>query len=136
MSLHRRTTHLEYVEGCFGCKVGELELSVGVANHRELPTAKQHDKELQSYYDATRQGIEPRSTKSKDIDAAVKLSNEAGKAFDGISMTFKNSGEAMPNVGGKEYPYTAKGMAMAKNAAKKTGKKMIKKQVKKMGKKK
>jgi len=54
-----------------------------------LPTAKQHDKELQSYYDATRQGIEPRSTKSKDIDAAVKLSNEAGKAFDGIQMTFK-----------------------------------------------
>ncbi len=42
----------------------------------------------------------------------------------------------MPNVGGKEYPYTAKGMAMAKNAAKKTGKKMIKKQTKKMGKKK
>ena len=42
----------------------------------------------------------------------------------------------MPNVGGKEYPYTAKGMAMAKNAAKKTGKKMIKKQVKKMVKKK
>jgi hypothetical protein len=42
----------------------------------------------------------------------------------------------MPNVGGKEYPYTAKGMAMAKMAAKKTGKKMIKKQVKKMGKKK
>ena len=42
----------------------------------------------------------------------------------------------MPNVGGKEYPYTAKGMAIAKNAAKKTGKKMIKKHVKKMGKKK
>ena len=42
----------------------------------------------------------------------------------------------MPKVGGKEYPYTAKGMAMAKMAAKKTGKKMIKKQVKKMGKKK
>ncbi len=85
---HQRP-HPEYVEDCFGCKVGELELSVGVANHRELPTAKQHDRELQSYYDATRQGIEPRSTKSKDIDAAVKLSNEAGKAFDGISMTFK-----------------------------------------------
>ena len=43
----------------------------------------------------------------------------------------------MPNVGGKEYPYTAKGMAMAKNAAKKTGKKMVvKKQTKRMGKKK
>ena len=89
MSLHRIQLHPEYVEGCFGCKIGELELSVGVANHRGIPTAKQHDKELQSYYDATRQGIEPRSTKSKDIDAAVQLSNEAGKAFDGISMTFK-----------------------------------------------
>ena len=42
----------------------------------------------------------------------------------------------MPNVNGKEFPYTPKGMAMAKMAAKKTGKKMIKKQVKKMGKKK
>ena len=89
MSLHRRKTHLEYVEGCFGCKIGELELSVGVANHRELPTAKQHDKELQSYFDATRQGIETRSTKKVDIDAAVQISNEASKAFDGITMTFK-----------------------------------------------
>jgi hypothetical protein len=42
----------------------------------------------------------------------------------------------MPMVGKKEYPYTAKGMAMAKKDAKKTGKKMIKKQTKKMGKKK
>jgi len=39
-------------------------------------------------------------------------------------------------VGKKEYPYTAKGMAMAKKDAKKTGKPMIKKQTKKMGKKK
>jgi hypothetical protein len=30
----------------------------------------------------------------------------------------------MPKVGKKKYPYTAKGMAMAKAEAKKTGKKM------------
>lgn len=30
----------------------------------------------------------------------------------------------MPKVGKKEFPYTAKGMAMAKAEAKKTGKKM------------
>lgn len=46
-------------------------------------------KELDSYYSAIRQGIEPISTKKKDIDAAVKLSNEAGKAFDGNKMSFK-----------------------------------------------
>ena len=50
---------------------------------------KKDEKEIQSYWDATRQGIEPRSTRKKDIDAAVKLSNEAGKAFDGISLTYK-----------------------------------------------
>lgn len=30
----------------------------------------------------------------------------------------------MPTVGGKKYPYTKKGKAAAKKAAKKTGKKM------------
>jgi hypothetical protein len=43
----------------------------------------------------------------------------------------------MPNVNGKEFPYSAKGMAMAKMEAKKTGKKMVVKPAKKkMGKKK
>jgi hypothetical protein len=50
---------------------------------------KRDEKEIQSYWAATKQGIEPRSTRKKDIDAAVKLSNEAGKAFDGISLTYK-----------------------------------------------
>jgi hypothetical protein len=82
--------HPEPVENCFGCKVLGLQVNEVSLRGNGIPTAKQHDKELQSYYDATSQGIEPRSTKSKDIDAAVKLSNEAGKAFDGIAMTFKN----------------------------------------------
>jgi len=83
MTLHQRQVHPEYVEGCFGCKVGQLELSVGAARNDGIPTAKAHDKELGSYYDAVRQGIEPISTKKKDIDAAVRLSNDMGVAFDG-----------------------------------------------------
>ena len=50
---------------------------------------KKDEKELDSYYSAVKQGIEPISTKQKDIDAAVKLSNEAGMAFDGNSLNFK-----------------------------------------------
>lgn len=50
---------------------------------------KKDNKEIQSYWDATKQGIEPRSTRQKDIDAAVRLSNEAGKAFDGTKLTYK-----------------------------------------------
>jgi hypothetical protein len=54
-----------------------------------FPTRQHWDKEVNSYYDAVRQGIEPRSTRQPDIDAAVKLSNEAGKAFDGTKLTYK-----------------------------------------------
>jgi hypothetical protein len=49
-------------------------------------SAKEHDKELGSYYDALRQGIEPVSTKTKDIQAAVRLSNDTGVAFDGNAL--------------------------------------------------
>jgi hypothetical protein len=87
MSLHRIQKHPEYVEGCFGCKIGELEISTGAASSNGIPTAKAHDKELGSYYAAVRQGIEPISTKQKDIDAAVKFSNETGKAFDGNKLS-------------------------------------------------
>lgn len=68
---------------CFGCKARTLELSTGEANSRVIQSTKAHDKELGSYFDATAQGIEPISTKKKDIDAAVAISNETGKAFDG-----------------------------------------------------
>jgi hypothetical protein len=49
-------------------------------------TAKQHDKELGSYYSALRQGIEPVSTRTKDIQAAVRLSNDTGVAFNGNNI--------------------------------------------------
>lgn len=51
---------------------------------------KKDAKELDSYYSAVRQGIEPRSTRQKDIDAAVKLSETSGKAFDGTTFSFKD----------------------------------------------
>ena len=82
-------THPVEVEGCFGCKVLTLQINQTSLRVDGMQTAKQHDKELQSYYDATKQGIEPISTKQKDIDAAVKVSNEVGKAFDGNTMGFK-----------------------------------------------
>lgn len=81
--------HPEIVDGCFGCKAMGLQMSTGAASSRGIQTAKAHDKELGSYYDALRQGVEPRSTRQPDIDAAMKLSQEGGKAFDGINLTYK-----------------------------------------------
>jgi hypothetical protein len=70
-------------EPCFYHKAKGLQLSRGDARHDGVPSAKAHDRELGSYYDAIRQGVEPISTKQKDIDAAVRLSNDTGVAFDG-----------------------------------------------------
>lgn len=83
MSLHRRDVHPVEVDGCFGCKVSSLQIGRGSARHDGVMSAKEHDKELGSYYEAVRQGIEPISTKTKDIQAAVRLSNDTGVAFDG-----------------------------------------------------
>ena len=46
-------------------------------------THKKWDGELQAYRDARAQGIQPKSTKMKDIRAAVEISNKTGKAFKG-----------------------------------------------------
>jgi hypothetical protein len=75
--------HPEPLENCFGCKVLSLQVNEVSLRVGGIPTAKAHDKELGSYYDAVRQGIEPISTKKRDIDAAVRLSNDTGVAFDG-----------------------------------------------------
>ena len=52
----------------------------------DMERVKKDNKELDSYYSAVRQGIEPISTKQKDIDTAVKISNETGSAFDGNKL--------------------------------------------------
>jgi len=86
MSKHRREVHPVEVDDCFGCKVSSLQIGRGSARHDGVMSAKEHDKELGSYYDALRQGIEPVSTKTKDIQAAVRLSNDTGVAFDGNAL--------------------------------------------------
>lgn len=73
-------------EPCFGCKAKYLQINTGDVNSRVIQSTRAHDKELGSYFDAVRQGIEPISTKKKDIDAAVQVSNEAGKAFDANTL--------------------------------------------------
>ena len=44
-------------------------------------TNKKWDAELKAYRDARAEGIQPKSTKMKDIKAAVEQSDKTGKAF-------------------------------------------------------
>ena len=81
MNLHQIQKHPEFVEGCFGCKVGTLVVSTGDANSNLQTSTKKWDKELQAYRDARAQGIQPAGTSMKKVQEAVKISNETGKAF-------------------------------------------------------
>lgn len=83
MSLHRRTTHPEFVEGCFGCKVSTLQMNPGDAAGSKMVPKKKWDAELNAYAAARAQGIQPDGTSMKKIQAAVKASENMGKAYDG-----------------------------------------------------
>jgi len=81
MSLHRIRKHPEFVEGCFGCKASTIDLNAGEASTRLTMSAKKWDNELALYRSARSQGIQPDSTKTKDIRKAIDISNKTGVAY-------------------------------------------------------
>ena len=81
MSLHRERTHPDYVEGCFGCKASTVDLNAGEASTRLTMSSKKWDKELALYRQARAQGIQPDTTKTKDIRKAIDISNKTGRAY-------------------------------------------------------
>ena len=84
MSLHRIRKHPEFVEGCFGCKASTVDLNAGEASTRLTMSSKKWDNELALYRSARAQGIQPDTTKTKDIRRAIDISNKTGKAY-GVS---------------------------------------------------
>lgn len=83
MSLHRQLVHPEFVEGCFGCKVGTLQMNAGDAAGNKLVSSKKWNAELNAYSNARAQGIQPDGTSMTKIQAAIKASDNMGKAYDG-----------------------------------------------------
>jgi hypothetical protein len=88
MNLHKRQTHPEFVEGCFGCKAATLEMGVGDANTKVAMSTSKWDAELKAYKDARAQGIQPSGTSMAKVQEAVRISDKVGKAFDGNTGTF------------------------------------------------
>jgi hypothetical protein len=81
MSLHRVRKHPEFVEGCFGCKASTVDLNAGEASTRLTMSSKKWDNELALYRSARAQGIQPDTTKTKDIRRAIDISNKTGRAY-------------------------------------------------------
>jgi hypothetical protein len=81
MSLHQIRIHPEFVEGCFGCKAGTLELNTGDANARAAMPKRKWENELVRYKEARKQGIQPAGTTMEKIVAAEKASENLGRAY-------------------------------------------------------
>jgi hypothetical protein len=86
MSLHRQQTHPEFVEGCFGCKIGTLQLSPGDASSGKLMPNKKWNAELDAYKEARKQGIQPAGTSMAKIQEAHHASEVLGEAYKADSM--------------------------------------------------
>ena len=74
---------------CFGCKAKGLQMNAGDARgdvNASGTTQKKWNSELNAYRSARAQGIQPNSTKRKDIEAAHNASERLGSAYDGSTM--------------------------------------------------
>ena len=85
--MRHRLDHPEDVEGCFGCKVIGLQMSPGDASSQKTMSNKKWDGELNAYYAARAQGIQPEGTSMSAVQRAVNASEAMGKAYDADTMT-------------------------------------------------
>lgn len=80
-TLHQRTTHPQYVEGCFGCKVSTQHIGYCGNHGQDLTAQNKWDKELDLYASAVKQGIQPDRTSTSASQAALDWSDRTGKAY-------------------------------------------------------
>lgn len=70
------------------------------ASGLDLSTEKRWDKELQDYRDARAQGVQPQGTQTHQIQAAMKLSDQTGRAFNAEKPVESVTGVAGLDQGG------------------------------------
>ena len=89
MNLHQIQKHPEFVEGCFGCKVGTLQLATGDASGNVIAsgtTQKKWDSELSFYKQARAQGVQPEGTSRRAVEKALEASEVLNKPYDAGKM--------------------------------------------------
>jgi hypothetical protein len=85
MNLHQKQKHPEYVEGCFGCKIGTLELGTGDAT-RDV-SDKKWTSELQAYAEMLEHKVFNQQALARaHVEAAYEASATLGKAYNSDTM--------------------------------------------------
>lgn len=80
-TLHQIKTHPQYVEGCFGCKVGTQKIGYCGQAGQDATAQKKWDAELNLYASAVKAGIQPETTQSTGVRAAIDWSEKTGKPY-------------------------------------------------------
>ena len=78
--------HIQYVDGCFACKVRTLELNTGDAGRADSMSNKKWTAELDAYAEARTQGIQPAGTTMRAVNEAKAASDKLGVAYNAESM--------------------------------------------------
>ena len=78
--------HPEPVDGCFGCKGLSIQMNAGDADSRRSRPHKQWKADLDAYQEARSQGINPGGTTRAKVQAAIKASENLGKAYNSEKM--------------------------------------------------
>lgn len=76
----------------YGAHLRAKNINIGYcqsARNHDASAEKAKDKELALYKSAKDQGVQPASTKTKDIRDALDLSDQAGRAYDASTFGFK-----------------------------------------------
>lgn len=88
MTLHQIRKHPTPVEGCYGCKIADVNF-IGCFPSRRVGAGrsdgvlqKRWDKELDRYENARAQGIQPAGTTMAKVIDAEKKSDVLGQAYD------------------------------------------------------
>lgn len=63
-------------------RASNISMNAGDAKSGVAAPRKKVENELALYRSARKQGIQPKSTKTKDIQRAIEISNLTGKAYD------------------------------------------------------
>lgn len=93
----RTKDHKSYSE-CLRSKGTRVAYSNSVKSGGDYTTQKSWDRELDFYESAVRQGMEPESTRTPDIRAAVAWSDRHGEAYSEEAATEKLWDAALERV--------------------------------------
>lgn len=90
MTLHRERIHPEYVEGCYGCKIGGVSFGSVPGGTRpgsaRLSFQRSFDQDMNAYREARRHGLRPDRVSKEAVRKAEQRQEILGRAKEKVEV--------------------------------------------------